>query len=471
MKKFALLAFLASVASVATAETLYYWAQEMNTSAAWKLDPEFNIEAGRVPTAADDVILGTQQTGNWQPVGGDLTVKSFTIADTNGGWINILGQDKTLTVVEDFVINHANIIQIGYNNMPQAGMPAADGDGFRRIVIGGDFVVNAAAPELKTVFKNTNTYDINNPSMIIGGVARFTNSDDAATYRWAVNAFVNRSIADSEKTPATSVIQLGGLETTGNKTVMICNNDQGAFTTLSFKSDGKTAFTGGDAKITLNDFYGLFNDRSYINVVMDGGANGGKQTLRIMSTAPGWDGGNHHSVVGRSSVSVKSGALDLFSEEKFLSTDVSGGKLGIAGSSAADDKNGSLLTQTLNLNGGEIWFDVGKTPDNGDIIYADSIGGDLSTVLVLNLNEDFFKIGDILDGTEFAVFSGVTGFDDWGSLAVEAYFDGIKQDISYSWNDGVITIDSGTVVPEPASVAAIFGALSLAFAAFRRKTR
>ena len=348
-------------------------------------------------------------------------------------------------------------------------MPAADGDGFRQIVIGGNFEVNATTPELKTVFKNTNNYDINNPSMIIGGVAKFTNSDDAATYRWAVNAFVNRTIPDSEKTPATSVIQLGGLETTGNKTVMVCNNDQGAFTTLSFKSDGKTAFTGGDAKITLNDFYGLFNDRSYINVVMDGGADGGRQILRVMSTAPGWDASNHHSVVGRSSVSVKSGSLDLFSEEKFLSADVSGGKFGIAGSSAANDKKGSLLTQTLNLNGGEIWFDVGDVPDNGDIIYADSIGGDLSTVLVLNLNEDFFSIGDILDGAEFAVFRGVTGFDDWGSLAVEAYFNGVRQDIAYSWNDGVITIDSGTVVPEPAAVAAVFGVLALAFAAYRRR--
>ncbi len=469
MKKFALFAFTAALASGATAETLYYWAQEMNSSGAWKLDPEFNVEAGRAPTAADDVILGRQQTGNWQPMGGDLTVKSFTIADTNGGWINILGQDKTLNVVEDFAINHANIIQIGYNNMPQGGMPAADGDGFRQIIVGGNFEVKSAVSELKTVFKNTNTYDISNPSMIIGGVAKFTNSDDAATYRWAVNAFVNRTIPDSEKTPATSVIQLGGLETTGNKTVMVCNNDQGAFTTLSFKSDGKTAFTGGDAKITLNDFYGLFNDRSYINVVMDGGADGGRQILRVMSTAPGWDASNHHSVVGRSSVSVKSGSLDLFSEEKFLSADVSGGKFGIAGSSAANDKKGSLLTQTLNLNGGEIWFDVGDVPDNGDIIYADSIGGDLSTVLVLNLNEDFFSIGDILDGAEFAVFRGVTGFDDWGSLAVEAYFNGVRQDIAYSWNDGVITIDSGTVVPEPAAVAAVFGVLALAFAAYRRR--
>lgn len=469
MKKFALFAFAAALASGATAETLYYWAQEMNSSGAWKLDPEFNVEAGRTPTAADDVILGRQQTGNWQPMGGDLTVKSFTIADTNGGWINILGQDKTLNVVEDFVINlGGNIIQIGYNNMPLAGMPAADGDGFRQIVIGGNFEVNAMTPELKTVFKNTNNYDINNPSMIIGGAAKFTNSDDAATYRWAVNAFVNRTIPDSEKTPATSVIQLGGLETTGNKTVMICNNDQGAFTTLSFKSDGKTAFTGGDAKITLNDFYGLFNDRSYINVVMDGGADGGRQILRVMSTAPGWDAGNHHSVVGRSSVTVASGALELYSAEAFKNIDVNGGTLSIAGDSAANDGQGSFKTGILNLNGGALLFDASKS--GSDFIEASVINGSGADIIV-NLDPNDFQIGDSVDGVSFDLFRGATSAD-WDALgnAVRFMLGGVEVAVDgHVFNDGTLNLSGLIAVPEPAAIAADLGALALAFAAFRRR--
>lgn len=46
---------------------------------------------------------------------------------------------------------------------------------------------------------------------------------------------------------------------------------------------------------------------------------------------------------------------------------------------------------------------------------------------------------------------------------------GVEQtDLSHIWNNGSINI-SGTIIPEPSAIAAIFGAAALALAAYRRR--
>ena len=252
-----------------------------------------------------------------------------------------------------------------------------------------------------------------------------------------------------------------------NKVLKLCNNDNGRYSTLVFKGDGSKPFSGGDASLMISDWYPNMGE-GYINTVVDSGSGAALQTLRFFDDATGRDADNDHVSTARSEVTVKSGALNLYSEGKFKKISVSGGTLGVAGTLAANDKAGSFKTSELNLTGGELLFDAGRTAN--DFVEADAITGDLSTLVVIDLSMDDFNAGEDLAGLDFDLFRNVSGSVEWDSLVAKFFYNGVEQDFKGSFADGVFHVDSGVIaVPEPAAVAAILGVAALALAAYRRR--
>ena len=196
---------------------------------------------------------------------------------------------------------------------------------------------------------------------------------------------------------------------------------------------------------------------------MDNTSNKNAQTLRVKRH--GTDTNEERDITQNSTVTVRNGVLNMYSDTKFKSTEITGdGTLGIAGLTSADDKAGSFITGELLLNGGNIVFDVGRTAN--DSITADSITGN-STGIILDLNPDEFAIGDSID-LDLELFK-IAAAVDLSGTKVTILLGGVEQtDLSHIWNNGSINI-SGTIIPEPSAIAAIFGAAALALAAYRRR--
>ena len=91
--------------------------------------------------------------------------------------------------------------------------------------------------------------------------------------------------------------------------------------------------------------------------------------------------------------------------------------------------------------------------------------------LVIDLLPEFFSVGDSLE-ENYVIFSGIeSNTYDWSKAVLRVMYNGEEQSldkISLINNGGSVSVElAGTVVPEPSTIAAIFGVLSLAFAAYR----
>ena len=91
--------------------------------------------------------------------------------------------------------------------------------------------------------------------------------------------------------------------------------------------------------------------------------------------------------------------------------------------------------------------------------------------LVIDLLPEFFSVGDSLE-ENYVIFSGIeSNTYDWSNAVLKVMFNGEEQSLDKCAlinNGGSVSVAlSGTLVPEPSAVAAIFGVLSLAFAAYR----
>lgn len=161
---------------------------------------------------------------------------------------------------------------------------------------------------------------------------------------------------------------------------------------------------------------------------------------------------------------------------ELTSVRVSEGVIGMAAS----------LDQNLMLDGGYFSMKVGNLSAENIEWYSGGLIFDktaLDNRYKIELSGELFKIGegpieidfDGLDGSEYIgkSFELISSSNGLGALDSDANVDFIATNLTgaladFAWNDNILSV-TFTNVPEPASIAALFGLAALAFAVRRRK--
>lgn len=332
------------------------------------------------------------------------------------------------------------------------------GSGFDRIIVGGDIDATGVDGWLGFGFswkhgadKGAEAYSESNIALKVGGVI---NLGSGKMHFQQGSRF---SPTGEQMYPS---VQLGGL--VGNGAV-IANDDKNVFgSTFVFKVDDGGTFKGGTFSGGFADRWRGNGDSGYsdttVNIIMADTSNGGRQNI-ILTLAAG-DKDDRMSSPAAINVEIRSGKMGLgntATADKFAKVEIKGGELSVAG----DDK--TLYVKELVLAGGDLVFNV-FGGGNSDSITADSLSG-TGTQIFMDLSMADFDVDDDLSGFAFEILKGVSG----SGLDVAFRYGGELQNFVWHWDGGKVVVDSGVVVPEPAAFAALFGAIAISLAAYRRR--
>lgn len=335
--------------------------------------------------------------------------------------------------------------------------------GYEQIKIGGNLDVSGVGGSTVLTFNYSRAsngalppYDESLPSMIVGGTLDLGSS----TVRLDQGASNITELVHP-------VLQIGGLNGTN---AGISNYDYiTAQSTIIFKAKDGEKFTGGSFSGTFYDTWRRAQNGyadSTFDIIMDGGADGGKQSIILTTSGDTlnipnpFGSGYISSSAGAINVEIRSGKMELgttAASDKFGKIEIKDGELSVGGA----DK--SLSAGEIMLTGGNLVFNAYGNNDS-DSLTAGAISGN-GTQVFIDLNEADFNLDDDLSGFAFEILKGVSG----DGLDVKFRYGGEHQSFTWHWDGGTVVVDAGTVVPEPAAVVALIGAASLAVALFRRR--
>lgn len=393
----------------------------------------------------------------------DNSITDRTLDNPWGKYIKINIGESTFTILEDLTLasNH--------NFVPFTFESGANGAG--DVVIKGNIISKLASDGStgESLFGNGNNLL---KSVTVGGNIELQGSK----FRFhALNVSVNGVLnftGDSSNTqlnlcygPASGQsisLSFGGLNGT-NKEIKVGGLasaiiENSSFT-MTFTNSGTSKFNGkfgydeGGASILQNNTY---------NLVMNGTSTG-VQYYEDTGTAYSFD-----------NVTVKSGKLNFYSEIGKSVISLEGGTLSPA---TVTGEIAILKAEAINWDNGKISFDVVEDNSASDKI-----------VLEYALSKTSFSVSGgtreieiIADPYDIAAWIDASGEDkitytliEYGSTdfkngdIVFSQIDGIN--IDYNFGDTALTVTLSKV-PEPATIAAIFGACALAMAAFRRRRK
>lgn len=393
----------------------------------------------------------------------DNSITDRTLDNPWGKYIKINIGESTFTILEDLTLasNH--------NFVPFTFESGANGAG--DVVIKGNIISKLASDGStgESLFGNGNNLL---KSVTVGGNIELQGSK----FRFhALNVSVNGVLnftGDSSNTqlnlcygPASGQsisLSFGGLNGT-NKEIKVGGLasaiiENSSFT-MTFTNSGTSKFNGkfgydeGGASILQNNTY---------NLVMNGTSTG-VQYYEDTGTAYSFD-----------NVTVKSGKLNFYSEIGKSVIYLEGGTLSPA---TVTGEIAILKAEAINWDNGKISFDLVEDNSASDKI-----------VLEYALSKTSFSVSGgtreielIADPYDIAAWIDASGEDkitytliEYGSTdfkkgdIVFSQIDGIN--IDYNFGDTALTVTLSKV-PEPATIAAIFGACALAMAAFRRRRK
>ena len=457
----------AAISASSFAETLTYDGSEKGSfydGAYW---------GGTIPSETSDIVFDdkAKATAYDLDATNGVTVNSITdnsITDRTldnpwGKYIKINIGESTFTILEDLTLasNH--------NFVPFTFESGANGAG--DVVIKGNIISKLASDGStgESLFGNGNNLL---KSVTVGGNIELQGSK----FRFhALNVSVNGVLnftGDSSNTqlnlcygPASGQsisLSFGGLNGT-NKEIKVGGLasaiiENSSFT-MTFTNSGTSKFNGkfgydeGGASILQNNTY---------NLVMNGTSTG-VQYYEDTGTAYSFD-----------NVTVKSGKLNFYSEIGKSVISLEGGTLSPA---TVTGEIAILKAEAINWDNGKISFDLVEDNSASDKI-----------VLEYALSKTSFSVPGgtreielIADPYDIAAWIDASGEDkitytliEYGSTdfkngdIVFSQIDGIN--IDYNFGDTALTVTLSKV-PEPATIAAIFGACALAMAAFRRRRK
>ena len=358
--------------------------------------------------------------------GGAITLAEnlvFNINLTGGTWG--IRQDITLysniDVGGNMVVNYSR--ESGVNSYCILGIVSGTGN---RLHVGGDFSVNLGANTTALRFYTK-------ANITVDGIMRMEN------FLW------------QNGTNSQQYHTLGGMSGNG----MIVNYD------ASYTSINLTNSTVQESSLT----FGATTEDSKLDISMKG-SESGRQIIRFnVGTWEGTDA-NINDVI------VDSGRLDIG-----MRTGMTGNRLSLVGTqavfSATSRNSGDIGTVIFNEGewyAGKIAVDIEGELAYDKIVFNgrfDKTGSDRDMGFEFSFDEyamrDFISAGD----GEFILEDVITY--ETGSTMADTVFDGNTRGIQWEAVFGDTSLSVTFTVPEPATAAAVIGAIALALAAYRRK--
>lgn len=410
---------------------------------------------------------------------GDLTISNLTIAGIDGGHMWLNGSDNSnpgnLNITGTWTIStqmsgsvngsygvSAGKIVInkgaGYADGQYVGfgtdcVSAPNNEGFSFLKVAGDIDVNGAV-RMSTNFKGS----IDNPSMVVGGVVNM-NAAGGAQPTWDFQ--FQGAAADGL---ANRYFQVGGIN--GGGTLQANTTHQGnhgvGYIILTNKAGSSSEFVG-----TLRQGDRYINKDATMNIIMKGE---GTQILRAVAGNEGTDTVKDNWY---GTLTVENGKFLFNADSKTqYALELKGGSFGVVGANAGENI-GSTAVESFN------W-------DSGTLIVSNA---GLSSISVLHVKGDLvlgaadglairfeggITEGDVVALDDFILFEGANATADKAALEgalsggeMAVYIGDQQHNYTYDSATGLTIMDA--VVPEPAAVAAILGALAIGLALRRRR--
>ena len=392
---------------------------------------------GATGTSDSGVILGSAWEKSQAP---DITIGTMNIGQ---------GENTTLFKIGDYACSVAYATV--ENGDIKVGDPVSiyDVTGVKSLTVTGDINLHGNVTFKTNVWNEDAmaSHSEYSPDILVQGVVRMTQSDGGEKPIWDL-LYRTRTISWNNSKPAVPAIdtfvKIGGLDGSGT----ISNDSQ----TID-PSTVKLIFTNKEDC----DFSGTFteNRSSTIKTVMSvkmAGENGKKQIIRADSAFTG-------------TVEVESGTLIMHST-------IALGKLTMTGGGFGGIEGGVVVSGAEWL-GGDIVFHNTETFFGGlaDKITVEGtftksaegkIGVDFSGLDAASLIEEGNNVFDLITANAFeGSFSSDANDDFEAKNLLNAIAD-------FAWAGNTLTV-TFSQVPEPAAIAAIFGALALGLAAWRRR--
>ncbi len=233
----------------------------------------------------------------------------------------------------------------------------------------------------------------------------------------------------------------------------------GMYDTPTQNADKRTLnLTLGTDTAGTSVFYGRVHDtmhaNDYINIVKNG-AN-----TQILAA-------QNNSIKG--TITVNEGMLGYASSNKVESVTVNGGEFASWNNSSMSD----LSIGTLNMNGGKLHFDFNIATNSALSLAknSDLIGSILSSDFTFaNIVADTsYILFSFEDGSMNSYLQAIVDSEDNGKYKYIDKASGQYYFAKFAAEDGTGEFSVMFSVPEPSTWAAIFGALALAFAIYRRR--
>ena len=392
---------------------------------------------GATGTSDSGVILGSAWEKSQAP---DITIGTMNIGQ---------GENTTLFKIGDYACSVAYATV--ENGDIKVGDPVSiyDVTGVKSLTVTGDINLHGNVTFKTNVWNEDAmaSHSEYSPDILVQGVVRMTQSDGGEKPIWDL-LYRTRTISWNNSKPAVPAIdtfvKIGGLDGSGT----ISNDSQ----TID-PSTVKLIFTNKEDC----DFSGTFteNRSSTIKTVMSvkmAGENGKKQIIRADSAFTG-------------TVEVESGTLIMHST-------IALGKLTMTGGGFGGIEGGVVVSGAEWL-GGDIVFHNTETFFGGlaDKITVEGtftksaegkIGVDFSGLDAASLIEEGNNVFDLITANAFeGSFSSDANDDFEAKNLLNAIAD-------FAWAGNTLTV-TFSQLPEPAAIAAIFGALALGLAAWRRR--
>ena len=392
---------------------------------------------GATGTSDSGIVLGSAWEKSQAP---DITIGTMNIGQ---------GENTTLFKIGDYACSVAYATV--ENGDIKVGDPVSiyDVTGVKSLTVTGDINLHGNVTFKTNVWNEDAmaSHSEYSPDILVQGVVRMTQSDGGEKPIWDL-LYRTRTISWNNSKPAVPAIdtfvKIGGLE--GNGTI---SNDSQTIDS----STVKLIFTNKEDC----DFSGTFteNRSSTIKTVMSvkmAGENGKKQIIRADSAFTG-------------TVEVESGTLIMHSTTALGKLTMTGGGFG--------GIEGGVIVSGAEWLGGDIVFHNTETFFGGlaDKITVEGtftksaegkIGVDFSGLDAASLIEEGNNVFDLITANAFeGSFSSDANDDFEAKNLLNAIAD-------FAWAGNTLTV-TFSQVPEPAAIAALFGALALGLAALRRR--
>lgn len=431
--------------------------------------------SGTVPSATSDIVFDDKAKATKYDLDAtkDVIVNSITdnsIIDKTlegdarwGNYIKINIGESTFTILEDLTLasNH--------NHVPFSFAPGSDGVG--EVVVKGNIISQLASDgsageslfgegkilksltvggniELQGSRLRFHALNVN-----VNGVVNFTGDISNTQLNLAYGSMSGQSVS----------ISFGGLNGI-NKEIkfggVAASLIENSSITLRFTNSGTSSFSG---KFAYDEGGESTLQKNTYNLVMNGTSTG-VQYYQDTGTKFSFD-----------NVTVKSGKLNYYSEAGESVIYLEGGTLSPA---TVTSEIAILKAEAINWDNGKISFDLIEDNSASDKIvlsYAlskTSFSGSGGTREIELIFDNPSDIAAWIDASEEKKLTYTlieyarTDFKN-GDI-VFSQIDGIN--IDYNFGDTALTVTLSKV-PEPATIAAIFGACALAMAAFRRRRK